>query len=1069
MTARAASPHHVVSASAGTGKTYLLAVQYLGLLYRGAPPEGIVATTFTRKAAGEILARVLSRLAGAALGSDPDKLRKLSEDLQVKLDVARCRQMLAALARNLHRLAIGTIDSFFHRTVRAFSLQLGVSPAVRVVAEDDPLAQRLRWQALEAVLGDGDLPQLLTLLRQLLKDSAGHDLAAALDATVRDFYEVFQESPQPEAWTALEVPHGGMGRIDLASALEGLAVAIGKNTDDALAPPLQSNYQAAIGLDWSEFLKKGLAKKILEGGERPITFGRAKTVIPDDMVAALEPLVNHAKAALVEQVARCSQGAWALLSRFDEHYRRLRRQHHLLLFSDLTHLLARAALEIDELYYRLDARVRHLLLDEFQDTSRLQWRVLRPLAQEVTAHGDGERSFFCVGDPKQAIYAWRGGCAGLFDELRRQLPLPAQAFRRLDTSYRSSPVVLEVVNTVFRGLPDNPVLEDFPQLAQVWGENFPEHKAYHGDRPGHVVLKTLCAQEESDDGADDDGGDDEAAAPSGFLTKVAQYVGRLARTHPEHSVGVLLRRNKNLNRLIYLLRRLGLAVSGEGGTPLSDDSAVNLVLSALRLADYPGDAPSAFHVLNSPLAPFLKLRGLDRRHVGSVALALRRRLIDDGYAAVIHDWARVLAPYLDRRNAERLAQLVALADAYDTEPSLRPDLFARLVRQTRLEEPTPTAVRVMTIHGAKGLEFDVVVLPELEEPLSRGKFAHLVQRDEHGQPQAVFAAAAKEICELSPQLKQAYATAQAQQVQDELCALYVGMTRARYALHLLIKPLGKREHGGITPDRQCPANILRFALGPDDEAELQERVLFESGDAQWHRHETVAPKKTPPQPAEPVRVRIKTMTAPAPAGRSWRRVTPSSLEDGGRVSVQRLVLADESSALRRGSLLHHWLRLIEWIDGDPRPTDEQLRAAARDVGWIEADPLNQAIADFGRILELPAVRGALSRPAGEVEVWRERSFAVRVEHDLFTGAFDRVVLHKRQGRVDRVELWDFKTDRVNTENMQAVTERYRPQLAAYRQALAVLLDLPTNAITARLLFLTTGQTWELPVTPAAEA
>jgi len=1059
MRSQGSIPHQVVSASAGTGKTYRLTAHYLGLLHAGAAPQTIVATTFTRKAAGEILARVLSRLAGAALGEDRGAMEKLREDLGVAVDAARCRQMLAGLARNLHRAGIGTIDSFFHRMVRAFALELGVPAGVRVVAENDPLAQQLRWQALEAVLADGDLPDLLALLRWLLKDSAGHDVAKELDRAVSDFYEVYQEAPQGEAWRALQVPAGLLDPADLAHIADQLArLAEQPHGDKRVGKAIAGDCLRLSARDWPALMATGLCGRLAQG---ECTYYNKR--LGQEVCDAYEPLTAHIRAVLVGQVARHGQAAWELLRRFDGHYRRLRREHRLLLFSDLAHLLARSAPELDDLYYRLDGRVQHLLLDEFQDTSRLQWRVLRPLAQEVTAHGDGQRSLFCVGDPKQAIYAWRGGCANLLEALGRELHLPQEAFSRLDTNYRSSPVVLDAVNRVFQSLPNDPVLDEFPQLADAWRRDFPVHKAHQRDLPGHVVLQTLCPAEKNDGNS---AGEEAEDPEAGFPESVARYVLDLVHGHPGRSVGVLLRYNANLNRLIFLLRSLGLSVSGEGGNPLGDDSAVNLVLSVLRLADHPGDQPSAFPALESPLAPVLGLTSREAGAVDTAALAVRRQLIDEGYAAVISGWARAMAPCLDRRNAERLSQLMALADAYDTEPSLRPDLFARLIRETRVEEPTPAAVRIMTIHGAKGLEFDAVVLPELDGPLCRGGFGHFVQRGEDGQPEAVFAGASREVCELSPQLKQAHHAARAQEIQDELCALYVAMTRAKHALHMLVKPLGKRDDGGVTRDRACPSNLLRRALGDKNEDDMREQVLFESGDAQWDRRRG-KPETARSLPAQPVRLRLRPATVTAPARRFWRRVAPSSLEDGGRIRIQRLVAVHDSPALRRGSLMHRWMSLVEWLDRGALPSDAELMDVARQEGWADS-AVGESLAAFRQMLAAPSqgVGAALTRPAGEVELWRERRFAVRVGEDLLSGSFDRVVLHRREGRIRQAELWDFKTDRIATgadgpASRNAAVERYRPQLAAYRQALAVMLDLPATEITAKLLFLQTGDVCEL--------
>ena len=127
----------------------------------------------------------------------------------------------------------------------------------------------------------------------------------------------------------------------------------------------------------------------------------------------------------------------------------------------MTRRLGEAAIadRLDEVVYRLDGQVAHLLLDEFQDTSALQWRVLRPFAQRVIRGGE-DRSFFCVGDVKQAIYGWRGGVAEIFDALDDEFGgLPSQA---LNESFRSSPVVIDCVNQVFEGDRRQPRVAEVP-------------------------------------------------------------------------------------------------------------------------------------------------------------------------------------------------------------------------------------------------------------------------------------------------------------------------------------------------------------------------------------------------------------------------------------------------------------------------------------------------------------------------------------------------------------------------------------------------------------------------------
>ena len=203
-------------------------------------------------------------------------------------------------------------------------------------------------------------------------------------------------------------------------------------------------------------------------------------------------LVGHARRRVLETEVARTQATHHLLDAFHRQYWRLRQARGVLLFSDLAAGIERwldAAPEgaLDELYYRIDERVGHLLLDEFQDTSLAQWSVLRPIAEEIRAWGDGSRTFFCVGDPKQAIYGWRGGCADLFDQIEEDLALEPGSGERLEESFRSSQVVLDAVNQVFGGLDGVPALAEHAETVERWSAAFGEHRARR-DLPGFVEL-----------------------------------------------------------------------------------------------------------------------------------------------------------------------------------------------------------------------------------------------------------------------------------------------------------------------------------------------------------------------------------------------------------------------------------------------------------------------------------------------------------------------------------------------------------------------------------------------------
>ena len=177
-------PRDLVLASAGTGKTYTLSTRIIALLLRGAPPESLLASTFTRKAAGEILGRVLSRLAVAVL--DPDQARRLAQEvaLEVALEAPNpenvpggdeaCRifsQLLRGLVRELHRINVGTLDSFFVRIAGSFAGDLGMPPDW--VISDEPTARRLESEALQEVLAGADPAEMAEMVRMTMRGESG--------------------------------------------------------------------------------------------------------------------------------------------------------------------------------------------------------------------------------------------------------------------------------------------------------------------------------------------------------------------------------------------------------------------------------------------------------------------------------------------------------------------------------------------------------------------------------------------------------------------------------------------------------------------------------------------------------------------------------------------------------------------------------------------------------------------------------------------------------------------------------------------------------------------------------
>ena len=184
-------PHLVIRASAGTGKTFQLSNRFLALVAAGEPLDSILATTFTRKAAGEILDRVLTRLAEAAL--DPKKQAELAKHVDPSLDQARCQRLLRDMVRHLHRLRVGTLDSFFIQVARSFSLELGLPPAWQIIDEVDD--RRMRAEAIRTVLREESTMDVVALMNLLTKGEATRSVSEQITLLVNDLYSVFVEAP----------------------------------------------------------------------------------------------------------------------------------------------------------------------------------------------------------------------------------------------------------------------------------------------------------------------------------------------------------------------------------------------------------------------------------------------------------------------------------------------------------------------------------------------------------------------------------------------------------------------------------------------------------------------------------------------------------------------------------------------------------------------------------------------------------------------------------------------------------------------------------------------------------
>jgi ATP-dependent exoDNAse (exonuclease V) beta subunit len=843
----------LVRASAGTGKTYQLTARLIGLLVSGANPSSILATTFTRKAAGEILSRVLNDLARAAIDASA------REALRVKLNEAsvshsQAAELLHLVFRELHQLRICTLDSLFQHLARARGSLMGLPPGWRLTDENeeelfrDLAIDQMVERSQQSSSGDpspaNDLRSLLSMLQREQSEKSVH---RQMSHVVEQCYSIYRLT-QPEAWHVLDVPDAP-SQAEVRDAIRTLReLKFGHKTADAAFAKLADSLDCGDGLEIASHTT--ILKQALRPSEDPRPRVYCKKTLSPDLLRALETAAAFASHSVCRVLHDQTIATQELLERYSTCLEELRRSYQAHSFEDIT---IRLAQQLRQQRVRPDQwladQLDHLLLDEFQDTSRIQWEILRPLAAGNLEHSRG--TFFCVGDAKQAIYGWRGGDVQLFADLPQQISQLKQ--HQSNTSFRSSPVILDFVNAVFKHLPahgryqtneEKDTIENrrIVETGRRFAAEFPTHMAAQTDLPGRVEIHTSLAK--------DEGGNIEHAT----LTTAATLIQRVAEHDPRASIGVLVARNRYGSRLVAQLRAAGCRVSHEGGSPLTDSMAVRIVLAAIRLCEHPADRRHWFLLKNSPLDSFLELPDADPSspdltpQAHAAAQRLRQKLDYQGLSSTIAQLGDALLPHCDAGDAERLEQLFQLALHYERQPGPRWSLFIRLAELRDVPRAAPERIRVMTIHQAKGLEFDAVILPELFGEMKRQTRHLIAQRARsNGLPRAVIRFAKADWQLFLPKAWQEAAGEMAAADEWEtLSKLYVALTRAKQALYLVIPPASNSKKPEATSAGVIRAS-LASAVGEFDSSNPSS-LVYESGDAQW----AVPSASDPPSSVAPV-------------------------------------------------------------------------------------------------------------------------------------------------------------------------------------------------------------------------
>lgn len=1112
-TASSPAASATVMASAGTGKTWLLVTRAVRLLLAGAVPDSLLAVTFTRKAAAEMAERLTQRLAELA-GSDEAGRRAQLVAMGIEPDAATLRAAADLYERHLReprRIRFTTFHAFCQELLGRFPLEADV-PAGFGVLESPGLLQQEAWDALFAeatAAPDGPAAEALGLLfaqcgglhntRAALREFLDHRsdwwaycgdhpaplelarerLAAtlAIDPAADPCADALSAEACAELAECAELltRHGNDTALKHARAI-GDALHGGVADSAARLVLLKAAFLTQKDTPLARKPSKALADKLGADGQERLLALHAQWA--ERLLALQDALRRHATLRLTS--------AWLTAgTRLLEQYQRLKAEQRVLDFADLEWKAYRLMNHGDHalwVQYKLDQRIDHILVDEFQDTNPTQWHLLFPLLQELAA-GDSERmrSVFLVGDGKQSIYRFRRADPALFPAAQEWLDRHLRAGRHtLSASWRSAPVVIDFVNRLFEEGPLRDALAEFPrhrtQRDALWGavtvlpliEPAAEHDV---PQPLTAALRNPLERPRvirRDRRYLDEGRliADQIAALLRAPTAVAE--GGAARPLRYDDIMLLVRQRTHLPAYEQALRDAGVPyLSANRGTLLQCVEIQDMV-NLLTTLIVPYDKLALAAVLRSPLFAcddaelvalaahagpaswFERLLELGpRRPAGSplaqAAACLARWQRQAGQRPVhdlldlIYSEGNVLARFdaafpahLKPRARANLTRFIELA--LEVDSGRYPSLSAFLHRLRTVEssdddapDEAPVAaaeggVRILTVHAAKGLEAPVVFLADAASGARAGRgYQALVRWPTLAAAPSHFLLAGKagERDAVSAALLQEQAQADA---REQANLLYVALTRAKQYLFV----------SGCRPQRGEDLGwygAIAARLG--DVGQI-------SADG-WHERRgeapaivTAAARAEPAVPAVDPRLGAPLVVPPfaieiAPSRRG-DEVMPGDGDEDGR---------------ERGRAIH---RLLELLCMQPAlDADTARRRVARELDLDAADARLAAWwQEAAAVVNEPALRPWFDASRYE-RAYSEVPIQFMQGDALVHGVIDRLLLGG-----DRCIVIDYKTHRGADTAPQDYVARFREQLRLYAEGAARLW--PGRTVEAYLLF-----------------
>ena len=1100
----AASPDRStwLSANAGSGKTRVLTDRVARLLLSDVSPEHILCLTYTKAAASEMQNRLFRRLGSWAMLPDAalrDELRQLGiESGATPPFLQKARTLFARAIETPGGLRIQTIHSFCAALLRRFPLEAQVSPQFQEM--EDRAADLLRADILDR-MSDGPERHLVA---ELARHLTGDDPEALLRDIVRR-PEAFRPPRDAEAIRALYGLRPGEdmehllartflgGETELIAELATLLQSSG-STDQKIGTAL-----SAFASPDQDGLTVLISALLTQAGTARKTFpAKALRIANPDLVEQLDALVLRIEEARCVRLALQAADRDMALHRFAQAflpaYEAEKQRRGWLDFDDLIDK-ARGLLSDPRVaqwvLYRLDGGIDHILVDEAQDTSPAQWQVIERLAQEFTsgagARADVQRTIFVVGDKKQSIYSFQGADPREFDRMRDDFAARLQTAGAplsdltLEYSFRSAEPILRLVDNTFEG-------------AEAAGFSAAQsHLAFKHAMPGRVDLWPPVARTQDDtDGDWHDPVDrvgqqhhtvilaqriarfmrDTIAANTPLPVEIGQTGTYAARPVQAGDFLILVRgRSRLFTEIIRACKQADLPIAGADRLKVMAELAVRDLGALLSFLATPEDDLSLAVALRSPLFGLSEqeIFGLSQGRKGYLWTALRNNR--DRFPKVMatlgdlmgqtdflrpydliervltrHEGRKRLLGRLGDEAEDGINALLQQALAYEQTavPSLTGFLTWMQTDDLTIKRAADSAggrVRVMTVHGAKGLEAPIVILPDCAQPQTALRDALLDSEDTVFWKQAT--------AQMPPAQITAQVLAKEAEARERERLLYVALTRAEK--WLVIAAAGELGKSGECWYDRVRLGMERSGAVPHsyDFADLGSGEGLQLGISDLSHLELAIPQgETRSAPEVPAH-----LTRPAPVPEpAAETLAPSGL--GGAKALPGVEGDDTEVALERGERIHRILETLAAVQGEARDATAERMARG-------AHPEPPAlVAEARAVLEAPELAPFFA-PGTLAEVTLSAEVAPL---GRLHGTIDRLLVTP-----DRIVAVDFKSNRTVPGHADACPVGLLRQMGAYAAMLRAIY--PGRAIEVGLLWTRSAHYMPLPhelVTQALE-